>query len=526
MAALGRFVPLPLAAAEASRKLRRVLVHEGNGTMGMNAPLRALLVLSLAGAAVGEEPVAPTLPAEVAGAWAGELTHAGETIPVGLELELQPENKVVIKLSLLAVQMRHAELGIATLRIDDHDVRFGPFVFKHDRAAATLSGVVPEDLVPVYKLPVVLKKVPKLDLPPRPEPTAPLATPVWTFDAKAPLWPGTSVSDGLAYAGAEDGTLHALDVATGVERWTFKAGGAIRTRAAFGPEGALYFQADDGVLYALDARTGALRWQTTVNPKPVVRLPPSEPKSRFDRFGSDVTVDAGRLYVGTDEGKVVCLEASNGRKIWEFASGGSVLAAPAVAAGRAYFGSFDGAVYAVDTAAGRPLWKHETGKPVVSTPAVAGDRVIVGSRSYDLFGLDAATGKVAWQRYIWSSWVESSAVVKDGIAYVGSSDAAALYAFDARTGTPVWKTDVWGWAWGQPAVTRTRVYMPTSALGGYPVPHRGGIFAVERATGRPVWRYAEPEPKDVAFGYPGSASVGAGKVFIAGLDGKVRAFAE
>ena len=81
----------------------------------------------------------------------------------------------------------------------------------------------------------------------------------------------------------------------------------------------------------------------------------------------------------------------------------------------------------------------------------------MGSRSYDLFALDAATGAVAWQRYIWFSWVESSPVVRDGVAYVGSSDAAAVYAFDVATGRKMWGTDVWGWAWDQPALTATRV---------------------------------------------------------------------
>jgi outer membrane protein assembly factor BamB len=191
-----------------------------------------------------------------------------------------------------------------------------------------------------------------------------------------------------------------------------------------------------------------------------------------------------------------------------------------------YFGSYDGNVYALEAATGLLLWKRDTGKPVVSTPAIAGDRVVVGSRSYDLFGLDAKTGAVAWKRYIWFSWVESSPVVREGIAYVGSSDAAALYAFDASTGRPVWKTDVWGWAWGQPAVSDQRVYMATSALGGYIVGHRAGIMAVDRASGRPRWRYVAAPVEDKAYGFTGSTSQGAGRVFVAGLDGRVYAFAE
>lgn len=116
--------------------------------------------------------------------------------------------------------------------------------------------------------------------------------------------------------------------------------------------------------------------------------------------------------------------------------------------------------------------------------------------------------------------------MRDGVAYVGSSDAAALYAFDAQTGRPIWSTDVWGWAWGQPAVTAARVYMDTSGMGEYPVPHRAGLMAVERSTGKPVWRFVVQPPDGKAYGFTGSPAVGAGRVFIAGLDGRVYAFSE
>ncbi len=463
--------------------------------------------------------------ADLAGAWAGTVSHDGESVPVGLELEPGDDGKVLIKLSSPVVHLRHTPLGRAPLTVEGDAVRLGPFRLTFDRAGRTLTGTMPEGLAPVYALPMTLQHVDHLDLPERPEPEAPIVSPEWTFEAGAPLWPGTSFADGLVYAGAEDGQMHALEAGSGKRRWSFRAGGPIRTRAVVAG-GALYFQADDGQLYALESATGRERWRRQVTTKPIVRLAPGDPKSRFDRFGSDVTVAEGRLYLGTHDGRLVCLDSAQGRTIWAFAAGDSVLAAPAVGAGRVVFGSYDGGVYALDAATGTLAWKRDTAKPVVSTPALAAGRVIVGSRSYDLFGLDVATGAVAWKRYIWFSWVESSPVVRDGVAYVGSSDAAALFAFDAATGRPVWKTDVWGWAWGQPALTARRVYMGTSALGGYLVGHRAGVMAVDRLTGRPAWRYVASAAADKAYGFTGSASVGAGRVFVGGLDGRVYAFAE
>jgi outer membrane protein assembly factor BamB len=492
--------------------------------------LLAKILLSLA-ALVPPSPPAASTPsrlsaAELAGSWAGTISHDGETTPVALELEPGDDGKILLKLSAPVVHLRHTPLGRVTLENDGGEVKLGPFRFTYDPASRTLRGDVPEGLAPVYKLPMTLQRVDRLALPVRGEPEVPTREPAWTFDAGAPLWPGTSFVEGTVYAGGDDGRMHAVDAATGRPRWMFAAGGAIRSRAV-AAAGTLYFQADDGIVYALDAVTGRERWRVRVGDKPVVRLPPGDPKSRFDRFAADVTIVGDRLYVGGNDGRLLCLEAAGGRTLWQFASGDSVLAAPAVEGGRVYFGSYDGRVYALDAATGRALWSQDTHKPVVSTPAVFGDRVIVGSRSYDLLGLDAATGAVAWKRYIWFSWVESSAVVRDGVAYVGSSEAAALYAFDAASGRPVWKTDVWGWAWGQPAVTERRVYMGTSALGGYLVGHRAGVMAVDRATGAPAWRHvAPPAAEEKAYGFTGSASVGAGRVYVAGLDGKVYAFAE
>jgi outer membrane protein assembly factor BamB len=408
--------------------------------------------------------------------------------------------------------------------IEGRQVTLGPFVLSHDGEAETLAGTMPAGMVPVYEIPVILRRVEAVEAPTRPEPTAPLAEPVWTFDAGAALWPGATFADGVVYAGDDEGRLHAVDARTGAERWSFTAGGPIRTRATLA-DGAVFFQADDGILYRLDAASGKEVWQVRVVEMPIARLPPTDPKSRYDSFGSDVTVSEGRLFLGTHEGRLVATDPADGKQLWEFSTGGSVLAAPAVSSGRVYFGSFDGHVHALDAATGRSLWKTDTRGAVLSTPAPAGDLLIVGNRAYDLLGLRAETGEVAWKRYIWFSWVESSATVEDGVAYIGSSDAAAAFAFDASTGGRLWETDVRGWAWGQPAVAADRVFVQTAGLRGYSGDaRRGGVMALERGTGQVLWRYVLEPPEEGAWGFPGSPAVGAGHVFVTGIDGRVLAF--
>jgi outer membrane protein assembly factor BamB len=484
-------------------------------------PAAVLAVALLVG--TGDEEGTGVKVTEIAGTWAGSLTHAGETEPLALLIEPGEQGKVQLSLSVPVVHLAAAPMGTVTPKIEGDDVHLGPFDLRYDRAAGTLSGALPKGLAPFYEIPFVLHRVDGFEVKARPAFPARRAEPVWTFDAGSPLWAGATCAAGRVYAGGDDGRLHALDAATGEERWGFAAGGPIRTRATFA-DGSLYFQADDGWLYKLDAAGGKQVWRTLVTDKKIERLPFDDPKSRYDRFGADVTVADGRLYVGTHDGRVLALEPSAGQKVWEFAAGDSVLGAPAAADGRVFFGSFDGSVYALDAATGALVWKRDTHGAVVSTPAVADGRVVVGNRSYDLVALDESSGEPAWTRYLWFSWVESSATIRDRVAYVGSSDAAALYAFDVRTGQRQWKTDVYGWAWGQPAVTSERVYVGTASQKGYLAGHQGLLVAVERASGHPVWYYAAVAPEKGAYGFPGSPAVGDGRVFATALDGRVYAF--
>jgi outer membrane protein assembly factor BamB len=431
------------------------------------------------------------------------MTHDDETQPAALEFVPSDDGKVDIFAWIPVIHLVRTGLGKAPFTATGDEVQLGPFKFKHDVQAGTLTGTIPAGLAPVYSIPLTLRRVEKVESAPRPPSNAPAPKPVWTYEAGSALWAGPAFAGNVVYAGDQAGLVHALDARTGKEKWSFRVGGAIRTRPTVA-DGAVYVQADDGFLYKLGALDGKEVWRVAVVSQPIERLPFDDPKSRFDRFGSDVTVDGGRLYLGTHGGRVLALDPTKGAIVWEFAAGDAILAAPAVHAGRVYFGSYDKHVYALDAATGKLVWKTDTKGAVVSTPALTadGDLLVVGNRAYDLLGLDTSTGAIAWKRYIWFSWVESTVTLRDGVAYVGSSDAAAAYAFDARTGRPIWKTDVFGWAWGQLAVSADRVYVGSSSQVGYLADHDGGVLALDRKTGRILWRFPAPRPASGPFGFP------------------------
>src|SRR5919198_1013415 len=85
--------------------------------------------------------------------------------------------------------------------------------------------------------------------------------------------------------------------------------------------------------------------------------------------------DGGRLFLGTNHGLVLAVDASTGRVVWKRQFAGCVAASPAVGNGIVYLGFMDpppcrgtapSFLAALDTRTGRTLWRFRAG--VVETP--------------------------------------------------------------------------------------------------------------------------------------------------------------
>ena len=129
---------------------------------------------------------------DLAGVWSGQVSHDGKTTSLVLEIEPDADGKAVLKLTIPAIHLVQAPLGRVAVELDGSHVRLGAFSFDLEQDAATLRGVVPDFLAPVYSLPLTLQRVARLEVPARPELAAPSVQPVWSFDASSPLWPGTT----------------------------------------------------------------------------------------------------------------------------------------------------------------------------------------------------------------------------------------------------------------------------------------------------------------------------------------------
>ena len=83
---------------------------------------------------------------------------------------------------------------------------------------------------------------------------------LWRYAAGGWVVNAPTVADGVAYVGADDNNVYALDAETGEALWSFETGDVIRSTPTV-TGGAVYVGSNDNHVYALDASTGALLWR-------------------------------------------------------------------------------------------------------------------------------------------------------------------------------------------------------------------------------------------------------------------------
>ncbi len=272
--------------------------------------------------------------------------------------------------------------------------------------------------------------------------------------------------------------------------WLYVTGGKVESSPAV-VGGCVYVGSDDNKIYCLDASTGALVWSYTTGG--IVRSPPA--------------VASGVVFAGSNDGKVYALNANTGALVWNRTNVDSPAAVGGVAGGVVFVGG-GLKVYALNASTGALVWSYTTGNEVWSPPAVAGGRVFVGSLDTKVYALNASTGAFLWS-YKTGGWVDwSSPAVVNGVVFVGSVDGK-VYALNANTGALVWRYTTGAAVESSPAVAGGRVFVGSDDC---------KMYALNASTGTFLWSYTTANLVAVT-----SPAVASGVVFVGSGDSKVRA---
>ena len=112
---------------------------------------------------------------------------------------------------------------------------------------------------------------------------------------------------------------------------------------------------------------------------------------------------------------------------------------PSVGDDRVYFGSADGNLYCLNTKDGSLIWRFKTEDSLKSTPTIAGDRMIASGLDHNLYCFNAKDGTLIW-KYEAGFEVDGSAAVIDGRVYFGCEDGF-FYCLNLEDGSLIYKTE-------------------------------------------------------------------------------------
>ncbi len=171
-------------------------------------------------------------------------------------------------------------------------------------------------------------------------------------------------------------------------------------------------------------------------------------------------------------------------RLWKISTGGSIDQEPLIYDDKIYVGSFNHNVYCLDAMTGQFIWKFKARDRIgIASPVVANGVIYIGSYDQNMYALDAKTGALVWKFFTRGEIIDSAVVLND-TAYFGSKDKF-FYAVDAKTGAERWKLRTMGEIICDPTVYRDRIL-----IGSYDK----NLYCLDAATGAVIWKFrAEQE---------------------------------
>ena len=238
------------------------------------------------------------------------------------------------------------------------------------------------------------------------------------------------------YATSREGTVTRLKAASGEQQWQVEL--AVRLSAGVGASARTVAVASDrGDLFALDADTGKPRWRARVSSE-VLATP---------------RVAGGLVLARSADSRIYAFGEDDGKRRWVYqrASTSLMVRAPAgmtVHEGSVYAGFPGGKLVALALATGGPRWEATVALPkgttelervtdVVGDPAIVGGEVCAAAYQGRIACFDTRNGNLLWARDL--STV-TGASVDARYAFV-ADDRGAVHALDRSTGRSIWKQD-------------------------------------------------------------------------------------
>ncbi len=288
--------------------------------------------------------------------------------------------------------------------------------------------------------------------------------PKWVFKAEDEIRSSPVAMGDLAFFGAYDYNLWAVNLESGELVWKFPTKGGIASSPVIDATNRLVlFGSDDNTFYAVDYRSGRLSWShMTKNP---IRSTPR--------------VEHGHVFFGSDDAMLYAISVANGRELWKYDATAPIRCRPFVTNELIIFGTEAGEILAVSLS-GNFKWRQRAKRGVISSPIVNLKEAMcyIGASDNFLYAIDINNGFPAWTKRT-NGPIVSSPVERGNVVYVTSTDGS-LWAINAQTGRERWKFTTQKPIVGSPAIKDDLLYF--GGTDGY-------FYCIGVDDGKERWKY-------------------------------------
>ncbi|KFF50563.1 pyrrolo-quinoline quinone [Gammaproteobacteria bacterium MFB021] len=256
----------------------------------------------------------------------------------------------------------------------------------------------------------------------------------WRSRVSSEVLAAPQVNSQLVIAQSVDGAVTALDRADGQEQWVYSSSiPALTLRGTGTPrtiEPVTFAGFANGRLVTLDNRSGQPLWDMRV----AVPQGRTEVDQLVDLDGQPVLTRDGRLFVTSYNGRLVALEATSGKVMWERKE--SSYLTPLVVGNYLFTVNAASHVLAIEADSGRVMWDADTleGRWLTS-PAFVDGNIAVGDYEGYVHLLDATTGEMSGRVHVSGSGITLPLLTGDKRLYVYANDGR-LVAYDLKTVKP------------------------------------------------------------------------------------------
>lgn len=207
----------------------------------------------------------------------------------------------------------------------------------------------------------------------------------WKFKADNIVRSTPAVSDKAVFFGDIDGILYRVDVTTGKELWRFKTIGNGLKNEDFGFDRRAIISSPtiakdkvivgcrDGFFYAVDKNTGKELWHVDHNVSWVI---------------SSIAVKDTIAVTGTSDGRFVqAVNVNTGKEIWKFRTVSIVWSSPVIYNDKVYIGSQEGVLYCLDLLTGKRITAFQAKGKIFTSPVIYDSLLFFGTDEGNFYAL-------------------------------------------------------------------------------------------------------------------------------------------